>query len=136
MMLARRRQQEMSQMNGSCECALARCNTHGHTDLTTSDESRPWYWAPDKLAVILAASIMCGINTFLPTRFITRLVLVRRTPTSAAGASASASQKATEILRLQHGGHLMSLSETLPSREVALGDVTVRAIGRPGELAR
>jgi hypothetical protein len=93
-------------------------------------EEKPWYWLIDNIAVIAVTSSLCVIWTFMPTRFITRLSLIKRYPISP---SSTAPGKVTEFLRMQHGGHLMALSEKAPVRDLAISDVAVRAIGKAGE---
>lgn len=96
------------------------------------DEDKPWYWRLDNLGVIAVATSLCCLWSFLPTRFITRLAVVKRYPVSS---SPTAPGKTTEFLRMQHGGHLMSLTDKAPMRDLQLSDVAIKAIGRPGGLS-
>lgn len=93
------------------------------------DQEKPWYWRLDNLGVIAVATSLCVVWTFMPTRFVTRLALVKRYPTNTPVGSVA---QTSEFLRIQHGGHLMALVEKAPMRDLPVSDVAVKAIGRPG----
>lgn len=77
---------------------------------------------------------VCAVWTFMPTRFVTRLALIRRHAGPGQSSSGKVSGQAKEFIRMQHGGHLMSLGVNVPMRDIPLEDVSVKAIGQPGEL--
>jgi hypothetical protein len=83
---------------------------------------------------MFAACLVAGAVLLSPSRIITRLSQVRVRPASGSSALDTLGKGVGErsFVRLQHGGHLMSLGSEPKWREIPVEEIRVRMI-RNGE---